>query len=62
MRERGKPWSLHHIPTDRAEQVDLAAREPATLGRPSEAWEAELASHIRLAMPGAEKPSSATPR
>lgn len=62
VRERGKPWSLHHIPTDRAEQVDLAAREPATLARLAEAWEAELASHIRLAMPGAEKPSSATPR
>lgn len=62
VRERGKPWSLHHIPTDRAEQVDLAAREPATLARLAEAWEAELASHIRLAMPGPEKPSSATPR
>jgi len=53
VRERGKPWALHHIPSDRAEQRDLASREPATLSRLVAAWEAELQSHIRLAMPAA---------
>lgn len=51
VRERGKPWALHHIPTDRAERNDLSAREPDRLSRMAAAWEADLRAHIRLAMP-----------
>jgi arylsulfatase len=58
VRTRGKAWSLHHLPSDRAEKVDLAAREPTTLARLSAAWEAELQAHIRLAMPSTSQPSS----
>jgi arylsulfatase len=58
VRTRGKDWSLHHFPSDRAEKVDLAAREPTTLARLSAAWEAELQAHIRLAMPSTSQPSS----
>jgi arylsulfatase len=52
VRARGKPWALHHIPTDRAEQTDLASREPELVTRLSLAWENELARNMRLAMPG----------
>lgn len=51
VRERGKSWTLHRLSVDRAEQTDLAAREPETLARLATAWEAELQAHIRLAMP-----------
>lgn len=54
VRERGKPWALHRIPDDRAEQRDLADREPDVLARLTQAWERELQSHIRLAMPAAD--------
>ncbi len=59
VRERGKPWALHRITDDRAEQNDLSAREPALLGRLTQAWEDELQSHIRLATTGAPAPDPA---
>jgi arylsulfatase A-like enzyme len=62
VRARGAPWSLHHLPTDRAEEVDLAAREPARLRQLAQAWEDELRAHIRLAMPTEPSPSSGTSR
>lgn len=33
-------WALYHLAEDRAEQVDLAAREPGRVRRMAEAWEA----------------------
>lgn len=51
VRERGKPWTLHHLPSDRGERADLSAREPERLRRMAEAWEAGLRANMRLAMP-----------
>jgi arylsulfatase A-like enzyme len=45
----GDPWALYDLATDRAEQIDLAAKLPAKAKELQQVWERQTASFTELA-------------